>query len=132
MKKKVYEKKTRQETEALRKSLKKKIEAAVWLQAVGQISEAVLLSRLYFISDNPESEAEKTLLTGTWIQATGQILEALGVSREVATDNIDIIIEGQRIVITGDLLQGVGALIAAAGGAEVFFEEYFGKEDFIP
>lgn len=125
-------KKTNQETENRRKSLKKKLEAAVWLQAIGQVSEAVLLSQLYSISDHPESEGEKTLVTGTWIQATGQILEALGVSWEVSTDNIEIIIEGQRIAISGDFLQGIGALIASAGGVEVFYEEYITKEaDFI-
>ncbi len=124
--------KKNQEIEELRKSLKKKIEAAVWLQAIGQISEAFLLSKLYFISDNPESEGEKTVLTGAWIQASGQLLEALGVSKEVSTDNIDIIMEGQRIIISGDFLQGVGGLITSVGGAEVFNEEYFEKPDFLP
>ncbi|MFD1705637.1 hypothetical protein ACFSCZ_02595 [Siminovitchia sediminis] len=73
------------------------------------------------------------MLTGTWIQAAGQVLEALGVPKEVAKDNIEIIIDGQRLAITGDILQGAGALIAAAGGTEVFYEEYTTNvPDFIP
>jgi len=120
------------DNEELRNILKKKIEAAVWLQAIGQVSEAILLSKLYSISENPESKGEKTLLSGAWIQATGQLMEAVGVSREVSSENIEIIKEGQTIAISGEYLQGIGGLIAAVGGTEVFQEEFLGMIDYIP
>lgn len=118
--------------EELRNTLKKKIEIAVWLQAIGQVSEAVLLSKLYSISDHPESRGEKTLLTGAWVQASGQLLEALGVSRELSSKDIENIMEGQSIAISGEYLQGIGGLIAALGGTEIFQEEFFDNIDFIP
>lgn len=118
--------------EEKRKALKKQIEAAVWLQAIGQISEAILLWRLYLISDNRESPGEKTLLTGSWIQATGQLLEALGVTEEVTSQSKEKILEGQKTAVSGEFLQGIGGLIASLGGAEILEEEQFNIIDFVP
>lgn len=118
--------------EEKRKRLTQQMEAAVWLQAIGQISEAILLLKLYLLSDNQDSAGEKTLLTGAWIQAAGQLLEALGVTEEGMSQDEELILEGQKTVVAGDFLQGIGGLLAALGGTEVLEEEHFQQIHVVP
>ncbi|GAA0322951.1 hypothetical protein GCM10008967_11840 [Bacillus carboniphilus] len=107
--------------------IEKQIAAAVWLQAIGQTVEAILLLKLLMLKE--ESEGEIKVATGVWIQTIGQILEALGVTKEITALDKNVLTEAQKIVITGDLLQSVGAAVETIGGKEILVEN---TDGFIP
>lgn len=117
---------------SLIRSLEEQIEVAVWLQAFGQLSEAILLSKLLFISDNIDSHGEQKIVVGNWVQALGQIMEALGVSQELSTIDKEMILNAQKLAIAGSFIQSFGAQIEGFGGVEVIQEEKEGAELFVP
>ena len=118
--------------EALIRNLEKQIVATIWLQALGQLNEAILLSKLILVSDNLDSHGEQKIVVGNWVQAFGLIVEALGVSQELFTIDKEIILRGQKLAITGSFIQSFGAQLEGVGGIEVIQEEKTGVTQFVP
>ncbi|PWW27895.1 hypothetical protein DFO73_107208 [Cytobacillus oceanisediminis] len=109
------------ELEEMKSSLKEQAAAAVWIQTVGLIAEAIIISRLLAISE--ESEGENKIVTGIWIQAIGQLLEAIGVTRQLTTEDQKLLLMAQRTTVNGDWLQSIGAAVEALGGERVIAVE---------
>ncbi|WP_409275170.1 DUF6944 family repetitive protein [Neobacillus sp. SCS-31] len=119
------------ELEALKLTLEKQIAISIWIQAIGQIMEAILVLKLLALSE--KTEGEQTLATGVVIQMIGQIVESIGVTKEVTLRAPSVLPEAQRIAITGDWLQSIGAAIEAIGGEMVINEEQqAGRPGFVP
>jgi hypothetical protein len=93
--------------------LKQQIAVNVWIQAFGLVSEAIALTTLLDLEQEPGSQE---ILKGVWIQVIGQFAEAVGVTLQVLfTDDLSLL-RGQRIATTGDWLQSIGAAVEAVGG----------------
>ncbi|TWI59324.1 hypothetical protein [Halalkalibacter nanhaiisediminis] len=107
--------------EDLKLNLEKQVAAAVWLQTIGKIAEAIILLKLFLLGD--DSDGEKKILTGVWVQAVGQLSQAIGVEKQITATTKEIVIEGQKIAITGDWYQTIGAALQAIGGEQVLVEE---------
>ncbi|WP_053365898.1 DUF6944 family repetitive protein [Bacillus sp. FJAT-27245] len=119
------------ELEELKLTLEKQIAISIWIQAIGQIMEAILVLKLLAISE--KTEGEQTLATGVVIQMVGQIVESIGVTKEITQQAPGVLPEAQRIAITGDWLQSIGAAIEAIGGEMVLTEEQqAGRTGFVP
>jgi hypothetical protein len=98
--------------------LEKQIEAGIWIQVIGILTEAIAYSKL--VSLKEDSISARKIETGLWIQTVGQIIEALGVSKETASLDKTSIQDAQKMVIAGDLLQSAGAALEFNGGIEIF------------
>lgn len=107
----------------MRALLEKYIEGAAWIQAIGQLSEAILLSKLLPLSEDPDSPGEHKIVSGAWTQAIGLILIGLGATIENSTDNERLINFAKKGSITGSYLQGIGATVVGIGGTEVLQSE---------
>lgn len=116
-----------QEREELILSLEKQIAAAVWLQAIGNIAEAILVSKLLLIKE--EVQGDTKVVTGIWVQTIGQVMEAIGVTKQIEAVDPSIVFDAQRLTIMGDILQSVGAAVEAIGGKQILQSE---QEGFIP
>jgi hypothetical protein len=119
-------KKEQPEKEEMIAKIEKQIAAALWVQSIAQIVEAVLVLKLYLLKD--ESEGEKKVANGVWIQTIGQIIETLGATRQLGDLDFATLKEAQRITIIGDALQSAGAAIEVIGGKQVLVED----DGFIP
>ncbi|NRG48457.1 hypothetical protein HRF87_27625, partial [Bacillus sp. CRN 9] len=64
------------------RSIESNIAITQWIQLVGVLSEAVLLTKLYNLKDgqNMNSNGEGKILSGIWVQTIGQLAEATGVT----------------------------------------------------
>jgi hypothetical protein len=122
-----YKEKSDLSKEELIAQIEKQISISLCIQAAAQITEAVLLSRLYALKDDKDGESE--IVAGVWIQSIGQTIEALAVSKELSTFNQDELRELQKIIISSDLIQSIGAAIEGAGGIKVLTKT---TESFIP
>ncbi|MCM3125189.1 MULTISPECIES: hypothetical protein [unclassified Mesobacillus] len=122
-----YKKKSDLSKEELIAQIEKQISISLCIQAAAQITEAVLLSRLYALKDDKDGESE--IIAGVWIQSIGQTIEALAVSKELTTFNQDELRELQKIIISSDFIQSIGAAIEGAGGIKVLTKT---TESFIP
>lgn len=121
----------KKELEDLKLSLERQIAVTIWIQAIGQIMEAILVMKLLSISE--KTEGEQTLATGVVIQMIGQIVESIGVTKEVTKRAPGVLPEAQGIAITGDWLQSIGAAIEAIGGEMVLEDELQGgRPEFVP
>ncbi|RSD25898.1 hypothetical protein [Mesobacillus subterraneus] len=100
--------------------IEKQIAATLWVQAVAQITEAILLAKLLDLKG--ETEGERKILTGVWVQTIGQTIEVLAVTKEISAVDPEIIREAQKIIVAADLLQSAGAAIEAVGGKQVITE----------
>ncbi|HWO97728.1 MAG TPA: hypothetical protein VNM45_15615 [Bacillus sp. (in: firmicutes)] len=123
------------ENQDVKLNLEKQVAAGVWIQVIGQLVEVISLSKLLLLSENVPSDSEKKAFYGVCIQAIGQLLEAAGVSQQLSTTNVESLIEGQEITITGDWLQAIGAAVEATGAAGILKEEIENIENvrgFIP
>jgi len=109
------------ELEELKLSLEKQIAAAIWIQAIGKIAEAILVLKLLALGE--DSAGEQTVATGVFVQMIGQIIEAIGVTKQVSIPTQEVLGEAQKIVVTGDWLQSLGAAIEATGGGIVIADE---------
>ena len=69
-----------------------------------------------------ENISERKIETGLWVQTIGQIIETLSVSKQVSLSDNRSILNAQRMVILGDLLQSAGAATEAKGGIEILSE----------
>lgn len=118
---KKIDKENEKQLEELREQLKKQAEIATWIQAVGIIAEAIILTKLLAISE--ESEGENKVVLGMWIQTIGQLSEAIGVSKQVRAKDLQSLLSAQELSVNGDILQSIGAAIEAIGGKEVIVEE---------
>ncbi|MBT2678530.1 hypothetical protein J7E38_05915 [Bacillus sp. ISL-35] len=107
--------------------IEKQISVSLFIQAAAQISEAILLSRLYALRDATEGEGD--IVAGVWLQSIGQTIEALAVSKELSTLNQEELRELQKIIISSDFIQSLGAAIEGAGGIKVLKEA---TESFLP
>ncbi len=117
------------ETRILR--LKQQIAASVWIQALALISEAVNVTKLFYLEDEEPGSLE--ILNGVWIQAIGQLIEAIGVSHQILSEDTPSLLIGQRTAITGDWLQSIGAAIEAVGGEKTHQDAIRQQEDgFVP
>src|SRR5690606_30381842 len=117
-----------EDNEKLKRQIEKQIEAAVWLQAIGQISEAVLLYKLSLISVK-DDESENMILLGSFIQAIGLIFGATGVSSEVSSDEQKNRLKGEKLAVTGDGFQTIGAFLSTIGGIDSIKKQL---DQFIP
>ncbi|CAM4027336.1 hypothetical protein [Mesobacillus thioparans] len=107
--------------------IEKQISVSLFIQAAAQITEAILLSRLYALRDGTEGESE--IVAGVWVQSIGQTIEALAVSKELSTFNPEEVRELQKIIVSSDFIQSIGAAIEGAGGIKALKET---TESFIP
>lgn len=116
----------------LKLQLEKQIAITQWIQTVGVIAEAILLTKLYSL--NGDSEGEKKILTGIWIQTIGQLLEATAVSNQINNKNEYSILSSQKIAVTGDIVQSIGSALQALGGEELLLQDGIGNlfESIIP
>ena len=121
------DKEKEKQLEELRDQLKKQAEIATWIQAVGIIAEAIILTKLLAISE--ESEGENKVVLGMWIQTIGQLSEAIGVSKQVRAQDRQSLLSAQHLSVKGDILQSIGAAIEAIGGKEVIVEEQIKNGD---
>ncbi|MBT2692831.1 hypothetical protein [Bacillus sp. ISL-55] len=122
-----FKKKDSSSKEEMIAQIEKQISVSLFVQAAAQITEAILLSRLYALRDETEGESE--IITGVWVQSIGQTIEALAVSKELSTFNQQELRELQKIIVSSDFLQSIGAAIEGAGGIKVLKET---PESFIP
>ncbi|WP_421382923.1 hypothetical protein ACOJQI_01670 [Bacillus salacetis] len=106
--------------------IEKQIAAALWVQSIAQIIEAVLVLKLYLLKE--ESEGETKVALGVWTQTIGQIIETIGVTKQIGELDREILKEAQRISIIGDILQSAGAAIEVLGGKQILVED----DGFIP
>jgi hypothetical protein len=111
------EKEENRAKEELILQIEKQIAASLWIQAVAQINEAILLTKLYTL--NGESEGEAKIVTGVWVQAIGQTIEALAVTKEISANDPAFNSQLQRIIIISDAIQSAGAAVEAAGGTQL-------------
>jgi len=106
-------------------SLEKGIAICQWIQAGAVFTEAVLLTRLYFL--NGESSAEQKILAGIWTQTIGQLMEAHGVTKQIMNLNDISQLKAQKLTVAGDILQSLGSGLQAIGGEEALISEGIGK-----
>ncbi|WP_409252664.1 hypothetical protein V1502_01670 [Bacillus sp. SCS-153A] len=106
--------------------IEKQIAAALWLQSIGQVAEAILVLKLLLLKE--ESEGEKKTAVGIWIQTIGQIIETVGVTRQLGSLDRITLKEAQRGAIIGDILQSAGAAIEVLGGKQILIED----DGFVP
>lgn len=124
-------KKNDNEKEILIVKYKKQIAANIWFQAFAQISEAWLVTKLFYLEDQVPGSHE--IVYGIWLQGIGQLIEAIGVSEQLlATDN-PALFKGQRTAINGDWMQSIGAAVEATGGEIVLRDSIMKDGDgFVP
>ncbi|WP_066291081.1 hypothetical protein [Bacillus sp. FJAT-29937] len=127
------EKQTNLDIESLKLQLEEQIEAVCWFQAMAAFSKAILVSKLYSISDDKQdSEPEKKILFGLWVQAIGQLIEALGVTKELSALDQEQFLNSQRIAVAGDFFQSFGAQVEVIGGIGIIKDELTGVTEFVP
>jgi hypothetical protein len=126
------EKGEEKEKKELIQSLEKGIAVCQWIQAGAVFTEAILLTRLYFL--NGESSAEQKILAGIWTQTIGQLIEAHGVTKQIKNLNKISLLKAQKLTVTGDILQSLGSGLQAIGGEEVLMSDGIGNmfETIIP
>ncbi|MBY0099377.1 DUF6944 family repetitive protein [Mesobacillus maritimus] len=126
------EKGEEKEKKELIQSLEKGIAVCQWIQAGAVFTEAILLTRLYFL--NGESSAEQKILAGIWTQTIGQLIEAHGVTKQINNLNEISLLQAQKLTVTGDILQSLGSGLQAIGGEEVLISDGIGNmfESIIP
>lgn len=122
-----YKEKNDLSKEELIAQIEKQISISLYIQAAAQITEAVLLSRLYALKDETDGESE--VVAGVWIQSIGQTIEAIAVSKELSAMNQEDLIALQKIIVSSDFIQSFGAAIEGIGGLKVLRQT---PEPFIP
>ncbi|MBM7694641.1 hypothetical protein JOC77_004116 [Peribacillus deserti] len=111
------------ERKKIEDELEKKVVLGLWLQLVGSVIEAIALSDLLKISKDPDNPGENQVVAGVWIQTIGQILETISVTNQIFITDKQELINQQKVAITADILNSLGAAIEAAGGIKVVTEE---------
>jgi hypothetical protein len=111
--------------EELKAAIEKQIEAMQWIQAVAVFTEAILVSKLYTLKE--DFDGERNIVIGIWIQTIGQLIESTGVSKQIRTNDEIEIIRGQKMLVTGDFLQAIGAALQAIGGEELLLADRIGN-----
>jgi hypothetical protein len=106
-------------------SIEKRIAICQWIQAGAVFTEAILLTRLYFL--NEETTGEQKILAGIWTQTIGQLIEAYGVTKQINNLNKFSLLEAQKLSVTGDILQSLGAGLQAIGGEEILMADGIGN-----
>ncbi|MBN6887453.1 hypothetical protein ACUXCC_005403 [Cytobacillus horneckiae] len=118
------------------RSIESNIAITQWIQLVGVLSEAVLLTKLYNLKDgqNLNSNGEGKILSGIWVQTIGQLAEATGVTKQLESLDDLTLLKFQEIAVAGDLLQSIGAGLQAIGGEQILAEDGIGNvyENIIP
>ncbi|ASV68511.1 hypothetical protein MKX67_18860 [Cytobacillus sp. FSL W7-1323] len=118
------------------KNIESNIVITQWIQVVGVLSEAVLLTKLYLLKDNDNINltGEGKILSGIWVQTIGQLVEATGVTKQLETLDDLTLLKFQEIAVAGDLLQSIGAGLQAIGGEQILAEDGIGNiyENIIP
>lgn len=117
------------ENEELIAALEEQIAATQWIQSAAVLYEAILLTQLYFL-ENHNNDGENKILAGIWVQTIGQFTEALGVTKEIRTTDKYSIFKAQKMAVTGDWLQSLGAALQGLGGEEALLSD--GEDIFIP
>ncbi len=110
------------EKQELEQRLQENIAFAVWLQVIGQLLEAVNLTKLYNITDG-QSDVEKGILTGVWVQAIGDIVGAIGTTAEVLSDDPQTELRAQVVATQGLWIQTFGSGIEATSATEAIKRE---------
>ncbi|WP_243354871.1 hypothetical protein [Bacillus litorisediminis] len=104
--------------------LEKQVSIALWIQFIGQIMEAILLSKIASISEEVRSDPnERQIIQGAWFQTIGQFMESMGATQQVMTTDENIRKETQNITTLGDWIQAVGTVLEAHGGSQIIVEE---------
>ncbi|WP_079504478.1 hypothetical protein [Mesobacillus jeotgali] len=112
-----YKEKDRLSKEELIAQIEKQISISLYIQAAAQITEAILLSRLYALKEETDGESE--IVTGVWLQSIGQTIEAIAVSKELSAINQEDLITLEKIIVSSDFIQSFGAAIEGIGGLKV-------------
>ena len=100
------------------------VASGVWIQLVGQIVEAVSLSKLIHSKGEEATELEKGILLGVWISTIGTFLEAIGVSQQLTETSPEKTLQAKRIAASGNWVQALGAGVEATNEtAEIRQEE---------
>lgn len=108
--------------------LKQQVAINLWIQAFAQISEAIAVTKLFYLEEQEPGSQE--ILHGVWVQVIGQFAEATGVTLQLLfTDNLSLL-KGQRIATLGDWLQSIGAAVEGVGGEKSI--QNFISEELVP
>lgn len=127
-----HDRKQKDQTEETKISFEKQVALGIWIQAIGQLIELAGLEKLNRLSENSNEPGEVQILSGAFLQTLGLIFEGIGVSNQLSVENSDLIIKAQKLAITGDWLQSVGAALEAVGGTEVLMKETTNGKLFVP
>ncbi|WP_339149455.1 MULTISPECIES: hypothetical protein [unclassified Sutcliffiella] len=111
------------ETKELEQRLQENIAFAVWLQVIGQVLEAINLSKLYNLTNDPLSDVEKGILTGAWVQTIGDIVVAIGTTAEVLSDDPQLELQAQIVATQGLWIQTFGTGMEASIATETIKRE---------
>ncbi len=111
------------EKKELEQRLQENIAFAVWLQVIGQVLEAVNLSKLYNLTQDQLSDVDKGILTGVWVQAIGDIVGAIGTTAEVLSDDPQTELRAQVVATQGLWIQTFGSGIEATSATEAIKRE---------
>lgn len=111
------------ETKELEQRLQENIAFAVWLQVIGQVLEAINLSKLYNLTNDSLSDVEKGILTGAWVQTIGDIVGAIGTTAEVLSDDPQMELKAQIVATQGLWIQTFGTGIEASSATEAIKRE---------
>jgi hypothetical protein len=111
------------ETKEMEQRLQENIAFAVWLQVVGQVLEAVNLSKLYNLTNDPLSDVEKGILTGAWVQTIGDIVGAIGTTAEVLSDDPQVELQAQIVATQGLWIHTFGSGLEASSATETIKRE---------
>lgn len=122
--------KTKLEQEKI--SIEKEVAFGIWIQAIGQLIELAGLEKLSQLEGNTNSLGEREILSGAFLQTLGLIFEGIGVSNQIAVNDDQLILGAQKLAITGDWLQSIGAALEAIGGTELLYEEPALGKLFVP
>jgi hypothetical protein len=109
--------------EEMEQQLQENITFAIWLQVIGQVIEAVNLTKLYTLTDDKVTDIEKGILTGAWVQAIGDIIGAIGTTAEVMTDIPQKESQAQIVAAQGSWINTLGAGIEAVNVTEAIRRE---------
>lgn len=111
------------DTKELEQRLQENIAFAVWLQVIGQVLEAINLSKLYNLTQEQLSDVEKGILTGVWVQVIGDIVGAIGTTAEVLTDDPELELKAQVVATKGLWIQTFGSGVEATNATEAIRRE---------
>ncbi|WP_409300818.1 hypothetical protein [Peribacillus sp. SCS-155] len=105
-------------------NIERQLALGIWIKVIGQIIEAISLSRIFLVSEEIRSnDNEQQILSGVYLQTVGQFLEAIGITNQVLSSDEVHQLQGQKITVTGDWLQALGLIVEANAGSRIIGEE---------